>query len=165
MKVFEIKPIGVVHSPLKSKSEAPIQPKYSEFQGKIEVFPEFTEGLKDVKGFSLITVIFVFDRSDGFELLTYPYLGDEKRGVFATRSPYRPNRLGISVLQNLGIEGRFIEVSGLDILDKTPIIDIKPYVPGFIEKENLTAIRSGWLENCGERKDGVKRRRDSEKER
>lgn len=163
MRTFEIRPIGVVKSPLKHQSESPIQPKYSDIRGEIEIFPEFEDGLKDLDGFSHITVLFVFDRSEGYELQTYPYLGDEKRGVFATRSPYRPNRIGVSVLKLLGINGRSIRVSGLDILDESPVVDIKPFVPGFIE--DATSVKRGWLESYSETTDGIKSRRDKELER
>ncbi len=163
MKSFEIKPIGTVHSPLKSNSEAPIQPKYSDFEGEIEVFPEFAPGLQDLDGFSHITVVFVFDRAEGYELLTMPYLGDRERGVFATRSPYRPNRIGISVLRNLGLDGNRVRVSGLDILDGTPVVDIKPFVSGFAEADS--AVKTGWLGEHKDDTDGRKSKRDKEVER
>jgi len=163
MNEIKLRPIGVVHSPLKRNSEAPIQPKYSDFEGEIEIFPEFVEGLKDLDGFSHITVIFHFHFSEGYELLTYPYMDSEKRGVFATHSPYRPNFLGISILKLLSVEGNRLRIKGLDILDGSPVIDIKPYVPGFVEHEG--EIRIGWLKNRPTTTDGRKTKRDIEKER
>ena len=158
-----MKPIGVVHSPIKRNLEAPIQPKYSDFEGEIEVYPEFALGLKDIDGFSHITVIFVFDRCTDYELLTYPYMSDAKKGVFATRSPYRPNRLGISVLQLIGIDGNRLKVVGLDILDGSPVLDIKPYVAGFSRKGEES--KSGWLGQRPEKTDGKKGERDRKNER
>jgi len=155
--------IGVVHSPLKQHSEAPIQPKYSEHEGEIEIFPEYAPGLKDIDGFSHITVVFVFHHSTQYELLTYPYMGNEKRGVFATRSPYRPNPIGISVLRLLSVDGNRLKVKGLDMLDGTPVLDIKPYVPGFVKSEG--DVRIGWLKNRPETTGGVKSKRDRKLER
>jgi tRNA-Thr(GGU) m(6)t(6)A37 methyltransferase TsaA len=163
MREFRVEPIGVVHSPIKRNSDAPIQPKFSDFEGQIEVFPKFSAGLTDVDGYSHITVIFVFDRCSDYELMIYPYMGDSKRGVFATRSPYRPNFLGISVLGVKSVEGNIIEVAGLDILDGTPVVDIKPYVAGFARKGE--DIKTGWLGDHPEKTDGIKSEHDRKNER
>ena len=157
MNEITLKPIGIVHSPLTRHSEAPIQPKYSEYNGEIEIFPEFADGLKDIDGFSHIMVIFVFHKSRDYELLTYPYMDNEKRGVFATRSPYRPNPIGISVVRLSAVEGNTLKIEGLDMLDGSPVLDIKPYVPEF---EKAAEIRIGWLKNRPETADGTKSERD-----
>lgn len=162
MREFAFRPIGIVHSPIKRQSDAPIQPRYSELEGEIEIFDEFSSGLKHLDGFSHITVTFVFDRSEGCELVTMPYMGEEKRGVFATRSPYRPNPIGISVLNLLGVDGNRVRVRRLDMLDETPVLDIKPYVPGFVDEDK---VRRGWLEGRPENTDGSKSPRDKREER
>jgi len=140
---MEFKPIGIVHSPYKSKKDAPIQPRFSGEEAEIEVFEEFAEGLKDIEGFSHIWVLFHFHESEGYDLRTTPYLDDEERGVFACRSPRRPNPIGQSLVKLIGREGNFLRIKGLDMIDATPIIDIKPYVNVFDEDED---VRIGWLE-------------------
>ncbi len=158
MKEIVFHPIGVVHSPIGRHSEAPIQPQYSKFEGEIEIFPEFADGLKDLDGFSHITVVFNFHLSENYELLTYPYMDSEKRGVFATRSPWRPNAIGISTLRLLSVDGGRLKVRGLDILDGAPVLDIKPHIPGFAESDS--EIRTGWLKNRPATTDGRKSSRD-----
>lgn len=142
MKI-ELRPIGYVHSELKDPSDCPIQPSFSEHVGEIEVLDEYVEGLRDLDGFSHITLVFYFDRVKSFDLLTYPYLDDKKRGVFATRTPRRPNPVGLSVLQILNVAGNRIKVKGIDILDNTPVLDIKPFVPGFVE--SYDQVKISWL--------------------
>ncbi len=135
------RPIGIIHSEFKSKVDVPIQPKFSESKGSVEIFPEYEDGLKDLEGFSHIILIFHFHKSEDFELLQKPFLDEKKRGVFSTRSPKRPNPIGISTVKLLRIKGNIIYVEGLDILDNTPILDIKPHIKGF---EGET--KSGWIE-------------------
>ena len=138
-------PIGIVHSPFKEPKGVPIQPSGGrDIEGRAEVFPEYADGLKDLEEFSHIILILHFHLSKGYSLHVIPYMDDKPRGVFATRAPRRPNPIGISVVRLLGIEGRALRIKGMDIIDNTPLLDIKPYVPEFdIRSED---IRTGWLE-------------------
>ena len=140
---MKFKPIGTVHSPYKEKNEAPIQPKYSEEEGQIEIFPEFADGLKDLEGFSHIWVIFVFHKSENYNLHVKPYLDEEARGVFACRAPRRPNPIGMSLVKLENRNGNILNIKGLDMLDGSPVLDIKPYIGDFDE---LSDVKIGWLE-------------------
>lgn len=140
---MEFKPIGVIHSPYKSHEEAPIQPIFSDAIGEVEVFPEYKDGLKDLDGFSHIILLYHFHRSDGYSLHVKPYLDDTPRGLFATRAPRRPNPIGLSIVKLVEIKDNVIRVEGIDALDGTPLLDIKPFVHEFDSKEKL---RMGWLE-------------------
>lgn len=143
--MIKFNPIGIIHTPWKNKKEAPIQPGRSGgAEGYIEINPELTEGLSDLDGFSHIYAIFYFDRSEGFDLMVKPFLDTVKRGVFACRAPRRPNQIGLSVLRLQKIEGNRVYVADVDMLDGTPLLDIKPYVDQFDDREN---IRTGWFEN------------------
>lgn len=123
-------PIGVIHSPLTDASEEiPFQSFDSDVEGAIEVFEGYEDGLEGIEGFSHIFVIFYMHKSQRTKLRTVPLMEDEERGVFGTRSPSRPNHLGASTLRLLSRDSRFLKVRGLDILDGTPVLDIKPYVP------------------------------------
>jgi tRNA (adenine37-N6)-methyltransferase len=115
-------------------------------EGVLEILPQFEAGLKDVEGFSHIFVLWVFDRSEGFDLVGRPPVDDQPHGVFATRSPRRPNPVGLTVVELLRREGGSIHVRGVDMLDGTPILDIKPYMSS-VPAENL---RRGWLERAEE---------------
>ena len=149
MKI-EYRPIGLIHTPFTERQGMPIQPSRGlGVRGTVEVAPEFADGLADLDGFSHVVLIYHFHRSQGFDLRVTPFLDTEKRGLFATRAPRRPNAIGLSVVRLLGIEGNRIEVQDLDILDGTPLLDIKPYVPEFDQR---TKVCEGWLE-------GVKNRR------
>ena len=141
---MEYIPIGVVHSPYKSRSDAPIQPRFSGDEGEIVIFEEFSEGLKDIEGFSHIWILFQFHESKGYELTVKPYLDEELRGVFACRAPRRPNPIGMSLVRLVKRDGRLLTIKGLDMIDGTPVIDIKPYVGAFDEEQD---IRIGWLED------------------
>ena len=148
MKI-EYQPIGVIHTPFKQRQGMPIQPSRGRgVRGIVEVAPEYADGLADLEGFSHIVLIYHFHRSRGFDLRVTPFLDTEKRGLFATRAPRRPNAIGLSVVRLLGIEGNRIEVQDLDILDGTPLLDIKPYVPEF---DHRTEVREGWLEGVKDR--------------
>jgi tRNA-Thr(GGU) m(6)t(6)A37 methyltransferase TsaA len=138
------RPIGVIHSPFKSKEGVPIQPVYGKgVEGYVEIFPEYAEGLKDLDGFSHVILIYHFHLSSGYDLLVKPFLDNEMRGVFATRAPKRPNPIGISIVRLKEINGSIVRISDVDILDGTPLLDIKPYVPEF---DNRTDVKVGWLE-------------------
>ncbi|MHA1606247.1 MAG: tRNA (N6-threonylcarbamoyladenosine(37)-N6)-methyltransferase TrmO [Candidatus Freyarchaeota archaeon] len=139
------KPIGVIHSPFKRLRGIPIQSVAAErVHGTVEVFPEYAEGLKDLEGFSHIFLIYHFHLVGKPSLRVKPYMDDQERGVFATRAPARPNPIGISVVRLLKVEGVLLQVQGLDVVDGTPLLDIKPYVPQF---DSRKAEKIGWLEN------------------
>ncbi len=149
MKI-EYRPIGLIHTPFKQRQGMPIQPSRGRgVCGTVEVAPEFADGLADLDGFSHVVLIYHFHRSRGFNLRVTPFLDTEKRGLFATRAPRRPNAIGLSVVRLLGIEGNRIAVQDLDILDGTPLLDIKPYVPEF---DHRTEVCEGWLEGVKDRK-------------
>jgi tRNA-Thr(GGU) m(6)t(6)A37 methyltransferase TsaA len=144
--LFNFKPIGIVHSPFKkkediSKKRSADPQGFSGVRGEIEIFPDFIPGLSDVSGFSHLIVIFVFHRSHGKKLFAHPPLGDKKRGVFATRSPIRPNPLGMTIVRLHQINSGILTVSGIDMIEGTPVLDIKPYTIRDIK----TDIRIGWL--------------------
>ncbi len=144
MNEIRYKPIGVVHSPFKEPKGTPIQPPGGKgIDGTVEVFPEYAEGLKDVEGFSHIILIYHFHLSKGLSLKVKPYMENELRGVFATRAPSRPNPIGISVVRLTRIEGNILHVRDVDVVDGTPLLDIKPYVPEFDVRE---VNKTGWLE-------------------
>jgi tRNA-Thr(GGU) m(6)t(6)A37 methyltransferase TsaA len=137
-------PIGIVHSPFKASEGTPIQPKAGKgYKAKIEVFQEYKEGLKDLDGFSHIIVIYQFHLSKDYKLLVKPYLEENYHGVFATRAPKRPNQIGLSVVRLLSVDDHIIHIENVDMLDNTPVIDIKPYVGEFDHDEE---IKAGWLE-------------------
>jgi len=138
------RPIGVIHSPFKSKEGVPIQPAFAKgVEGYIEVFPEYVEGLKDLEGFSHIILIYHLHLSKGYNLLVKPFLDNVLRGVFATRAPRRPNPIGFSVVRLREIEGSILRILDVDIIDGTPLLDIKPYVPEF---DCHSDAKAGWLE-------------------
>lgn len=138
-----VKPIGIIHSPFKYKEDTPIQPSRSNAIGEVEVFREYQEGLDDIEGFSHIILIYEFHKSEGYSLKVKPFLDNKLRGLFATRAPRRPNKIGLSVVRLLKRKDNILTVKGIDVLDGTPLIDIKPYVPDFDPDEKITI---GWLE-------------------
>ena len=139
------KPIGIIHSQFNSLKGIPIQPSMSEAEGIVEIFPEFSSGLKDLNGFSHVFCIYYFDMvKKSVSLQAKPFLDDEVRGVFATRSPFRPNPIGLSVLKLVKVEENKIYVKHLDILNQTPLLDIKPFVPDFDARRDDFKI--GWLQ-------------------
>ena len=137
--------IGVIHSPFKTPRGTPIQPGAGKDEpGTVEVFPEYAEGLKDLDGFSHILLIYDFHRVEETSLSVTPFLDDQMRGVFSTRAPNRPNPMGISVVRLVSMEGNTLLVKGLDIINGTPLLDIKPYVPEF---DAVHAEKTGWLQD------------------
>ncbi len=143
MEKIEYVPIGIVRSPFKTVEGTPIQPVGAKgVRGRIELREEFIPGLKDLEGFSHLILIYHFHLSRGFDLEVKPFLDTERRGVFATRAPKRPNSIGISVVKLLSIEGGCLTIEDVDVLDGTPLIDIKPYVPQFDSKDNCEI---GWF--------------------
>ncbi|MCK4555891.1 MAG: tRNA (N6-threonylcarbamoyladenosine(37)-N6)-methyltransferase TrmO [Candidatus Aminicenantes bacterium] len=145
---FKFKPIGVVHSPFKKKEDIDSE-KFADSggfdpaQGELEIFQEFEKGLKDIDGFSHLIVLFVFHKSEGYRLHTKPLLDDTLRGVFSTRSPHRPNPVGMTVVEMLERKGNRIKVFGIDMIEGTPILDIKPYT----SRDQKGAIKLGWLKS------------------
>ncbi len=138
-------PIGIIHSPFKETKGAPIQAAAAKVAaGTVEVFPQYARGLKDVDGFSHLILVCHFHLSRGVSLEVVPYMDDERRGVFATRSPRRPNPIGISIVRLTAVEDNLLHIKGVDIIDGTPLLDIKPYVPKF-DKRDTDKI--GWLKN------------------
>ena len=144
MDEVRYKPIGIVHSPFKEPKEVPKESKdIDRAKGSIEVAHEYAKGLKDIEGFSHIFVISHFHLSKDHPLTVKPYWDDELRGVFATRSPSRPNPIGVSIVRLTKREGNVLHVQGLDMVEGTPVLDIKPYVSKF-DQEGVT--KAGWLE-------------------
>jgi len=140
---LELKPIGIIHSPSKNTGKAPYQGYESEKISRIEVFKEFEEGLKDIEGFSHIVVIYWFHKSQGYHLLVKTPWDDTLHGLFTTRSPHRPCPLGLTVVELVAREKNILKVKGLDAIDGTPLLDIKPYVPSIDER---SVVKPGWLE-------------------
>jgi tRNA-Thr(GGU) m(6)t(6)A37 methyltransferase TsaA len=144
--VTEFKHIGNIHTPYKTKEGMPIQPSGAAgVRGHIEIYDEYTEGLKDLDGFSHIILLYQFHLSNGYELTLTPFLDDKPHGLFATRAPRRPNPIGLSIVKLDRIDKNILHVSNIDVIDKTPLLDIKPYVPAFDQQDDA---RSGWLESA-----------------
>jgi tRNA-Thr(GGU) m(6)t(6)A37 methyltransferase TsaA len=142
MKSWTVYPIGFVHSPFTETQQVPrgLGAKHEE-EGVLEILPEFEPGLRDIEGFSHLFVLWVFDRSEGCELEGTPPCDIQSHGVFATRSPRRPNPIGLTVVRLLRRESNRLHVRGIDMLDGTPILDIKPYLSSVSESE----LKRGWL--------------------
>lgn len=150
MKI-EYEPIGIVHSPFKEPEGSPIQPSRAKGAvGTVEVFSEFVEGLCDLDGFSHIILLCHLHRSRRYRLKVVPFLDTELRGLFATRAPSRPNPIGLSVVELVEIDGGTLTVRGIDFIEGTPVLDIKPFVGEFDDRAGL---RTGWLENARRKTD------------
>jgi len=141
-------PIGIIYSEHTIAEKTPIQSVYARgCKGRVEVFSEFAEGLRDLEGFSHIYLIYHFNRTDQVKLIVKPFLQDMDRGIFSTRAPYRPNAIGLSIVDVIGRENNILHVDGLDILDETPLLDIKPYTAKF----DLHQVRkNGWQDEVDE---------------
>lgn len=147
--MLSMQPIGFVRSRYQDTSEVPKGPGAKhEAEGTLELRPDLEPGLTDIEGFSHLIVIWAFDRSEGFELLVTPPTDDRPHGIFATRAPWRPNPIGLTIVELLGREGPTLRVRGLDMLDGTPVLDIKPYLSN-IPAEKL---RRGWMTEAEQRK-------------
>ena len=140
---FVMRPIGVIHSPFTDTKQTPIQPTRSQAIGQVIIHPEFADGLQDVEEFSHIILLYAFHQSEGYSLRVKPFLDDQLHGLFATRHPCRPNPIGLSIVRLLARRDNVLEIGGVDVLDGTPLLDIKPYVPDFDVRTNTHA---GWYE-------------------
>lgn len=146
---IEMEPIGIVHTPFASREGMPIQPRAGRgIKGTVEVFEAYAAGLADLEGFSHIILLVHLHRGAGYDLRVTPFLDTVKRGLFATRAPRRPNPIGLSVVKLLGLIDGVLRIENVDLLDGTPLLDIKPYVPAFDEADD---IRIGWLEDKSQR--------------
>jgi len=146
--MHEITPIGIIHSPFTSIEDMPIQPKGAKgVEGYVLVDNQYMDGLKDMEGFSHIYLVYSFHETTRTDLLVTPFMDNETRGVFATRSPLRPNHIGISIVKLKKVEENKLIVDGIDVLDGTPLLDIKPYIEKFDGVKDST---SGWMQASDE---------------
>lgn len=144
-KQITINPIGIIHTPFEDINGMPIQPLAAKgIKGHIELFPEYLEGLTDLEGFSHITLLYYFHKINGYQLMVKPFMDNIEHGIFATKSPKRPNAMGHSTVKLLGIENNFIHIEMVDMLNGTPLIDIKPFYSKFDNRKNT---KSGWLDH------------------
>jgi tRNA (adenine37-N6)-methyltransferase len=142
---IKLRIIGAIHTPFHEKQDTPIQSSRSDIPGTVEVFPEYLEGLEGVEDFSHLILLYAFHRSSNqTPLRVKPFLDDQMHGIFATRYPVRPNPLGISVVQLTGRQENLLHFKGADMLDGTPLLDIKPYVPEF---DIFAVEKTGWYQN------------------
>jgi tRNA (adenine37-N6)-methyltransferase len=147
MELIQYKPIGVIKSPFKQLDGMPIQPIGAcGVHGEIHLKEEYKEGLDDLEEFSHIMLIYHLHLSNGYSLRVKPFLDDKKHGIFATRAPKRPNPIGISVVKLENVEGNIVHISNVDIVDGTPLLDIKPYIPHF-DKKSDEKVCVGWFED------------------
>ncbi len=144
MLELRCRPIGIIHSPLVEKKDAPVQAAFSQVEGTVEVYPKYAAGLQDIEGFSHITLLYWFHQSQGYRLLVQPFLDPVERGLFAIRYPARPNPIGVSTVELIERDENVLRVRGLDVLDGTPLLDIKPFAPAFDHRQGA---RIGWLED------------------
>ena len=155
MKKIIYKPIGIIHTPFKDIKGMPNQPTAGkDVEGIIEIQPKYVEGLSDIEGFSHLILLYHFHLSVGYSLKVRPFMHDHFRGVFATRSPRRPNPIGVSVVRLVKVKDGRIYVKGLDIVNGTPLLDIKPYIPDDRQKVE----RIGWLSERAKRVGNLDRR-------
>ncbi|KPA18543.1 Uncharacterized protein family UPF0066 domain protein [Candidatus Magnetomorum sp. HK-1] len=155
--IIEYKPIGLIHTPHKNLSGMPIQPSGARgIKGFVEIYHDFSEGIKDLEGFSHIILLYYFHKSKGFNLTVTPFLDKSPRGLFSTRAPRRPNAIGLSIVRLTGVKQSNLYIEDVDILDMTPLIDIKPYVPEFDYRPDSV---TGWLEGC--KKNSVNQKSDN----
>ncbi len=139
---ISITPIGIVHSPFATLEGMPIQAALSEAVGTVEVYDAYADGLRDIAGFDFVILLYHFHITNKESLRVTPFLDTQPRGVFATRAPTRPNRIGLSVVRLLNVTGNLLEIGNVDILSGTPVVDIKPYVPDF---DSRVGRRVGWF--------------------
>ncbi len=144
MSAIQFYPIGYISTPHTSLENMPIQPAGAKaVRGTIEILPEYAEGLQDIEGFSHITLFYHLHKVKEYKLKVTPFMDTKEHGIFACKSPTRPNAMGMSTVKLLAVEGNVLHVEEVDMLDGTPLIDIKPYWPKFDSRDN---VRMGWLE-------------------
>jgi tRNA-Thr(GGU) m(6)t(6)A37 methyltransferase TsaA len=147
MSSFTFKQIGTIHSPYRDTAGMPIQPPGAKgAEGTVEILPEYEEALSDLEGFSHVILLYVFHRTGGYIPLVTPFMDSKPRGLFSTRAPKRPNPVGISMVRLKKIDKTTLHVENIDVLDGTPLLDVKPYVPEFDLPPGR--IRTGWLERA-----------------
>ncbi len=152
------RPIGVVRSEHQEAAKTPIQPAYAQgCAGSVEILPEFADGLRDLEGFSHVYLLYHLDRAGAARLRVQPYLQDVERGVFATRTPCRPNPIGLSIVRLVRREGNVLHLDGVDILNGTPLLDIKPYTAKF---DCIAGTRNGWQDEVDETTAHVRGKRE-----
>ncbi|MEA1865633.1 MAG: tRNA (N6-threonylcarbamoyladenosine(37)-N6)-methyltransferase TrmO [Euryarchaeota archaeon] len=139
-------PIGVIHSPFTDPDDTPIQGVFADgARGEVEVFPEYIDGLKDIGGFSHLILLYHFHLADGYSLISKPFIGGgAEKGIFSIRHPRRPNPIGISIVRLENVRGNILEICDVDILDGTPLLDIKPFIHQF---DHRADIQSGWVDD------------------
>ena len=142
--MFELKQIGIIHTPYKDKKEIPCQGYKSDKSGEAVIFREFEDAMKDIEGFSHVYLLYYFHEATCYVPLTSTFLDDEKHGLFATRHYNRPNPIGISIVELIEREGNILRIGQVDMLNGTPLLDVKPYVPHFDLRTN---VKIGWLKN------------------
>jgi tRNA-Thr(GGU) m(6)t(6)A37 methyltransferase TsaA len=146
---FQMRPIGFVRTPYGSASEVPKGPGAEhKAEGVLEILPDLEPGLTDIEGFSHLIILWAFDRSDGYDLIVTPPTDDRPHGLFTTRAPRRPNPIALTIVELLGRDGPCLRVRGVDMLDMTPILDIKPYLSSIPTDQ----IRRGWLDDADARR-------------
>ena len=154
-------PIGIIHTPFKEQASTPIQGVFApDSKGEVEIFPQYVDGLKDITGFSHLILIYHFHLAEGYALQTKPFLDNESKGIFAIRHFKRPNYIGLSVVRLYSVRVNILEIGEVDIVDGTPLLDIKPYVPDF---DNRDDVKDGWYQqannkNAYEQNKGVPQR-------
>lgn len=148
MNHITYRPIGSIRTPFKKQAGMPIQPSGAKgVRGTIKIKKDYIGGLKDLEGFSHLVLIYHFHLSKEYDLMVTPFLDDHPRGVFATRAPRRPNSIGLSIVKLNAVKGDILEIENVDIVDGTPLLDIKPYVPEF---DAQTEVKTGWLAEVDE---------------
>ena len=153
---MELKAIGTIHSPFTELQDMPIQPKgATQVAGMAVLEPHYAEGLADLEGFSHVYLIYQFHKASQEKLKVVPFMDRVERGIFSTRSPVRPNHIGLSIVEITGVEGNVVHLRGIDVLDGTPLLDIKPYIEAF---DYVEQSRSGWMQ--GSRDEVAQRRAD-----
>jgi len=161
MVTISYTPIGIIHTPFVKQSDTPIQGVFNpDCLGEVEVFPPYLDGIKDIAGFSHIFLVYHFHLAEGFSLVTKPFLDDEGKGIFSIRHFNRPNPIGISVVRLDQVKNNILTIGEVDIVDCTPLLDIKPYIPDFDIRSD---VREGWYEHARnkteyERNRGISRR-------
>jgi tRNA (adenine37-N6)-methyltransferase len=156
MAQIKYEPIGIVHTQFTERAQTPIQGVFApDSRGEVEVFSRYADGLKDLAGFSHIILIYHFHLADGYSLLTEPFLDNDSKGIFAIRYFERPNNIGLSVVRLYAVRENMLEIGEIDIIDGTPLLDIKPYVPDF---DNRSNVRTGWYENASNKSEYKQKR-------